>query len=95
LKQYATGQSLLEAGAISGHDMTVECAAIKLGYLMVYSFFFIYKKPSLKKPQSNFFVFCFLFFVFFVFCFLFFVFCFLFFRVGIGITQRASSGADG
>jgi len=34
LKQYATGQSLLEAGAISGHDMTVECAAIKLGYLM-------------------------------------------------------------
>ncbi len=35
LKQYATGQSLLEAGAVSGHDMTVECAAIKLGYLMV------------------------------------------------------------
>lgn len=34
LKQYATGQSLLEAGAVSGHDMTVECAAIKLGYLM-------------------------------------------------------------
>lgn len=36
LKQYATGQSLLEAGAISGHDMTVECAAIKLAYLMVF-----------------------------------------------------------
>jgi len=34
LQQYATGQSLLEAGAISGLDMTVECAAIKLAYLM-------------------------------------------------------------
>lgn len=34
LAQYATGQSLLDAGAISGQDMTVECAAIKLGYLM-------------------------------------------------------------
>jgi len=34
LKHYATGQSLLEAGATSGHDMTVEAAATKLGYLL-------------------------------------------------------------
>jgi len=34
LKHYATGQSLLAAGAISGHDMTVECAASKLSYLL-------------------------------------------------------------
>jgi len=34
LSAYATGQSLLAAGAVSGGDMTVECAAIKLGYLM-------------------------------------------------------------
>jgi len=34
LKLYATGQSLLQAGAISGHDMTVEAAASKLANLL-------------------------------------------------------------
>ncbi|EFA75238.1 L-asparaginase I [Heterostelium album PN500] len=34
LKHYETGKTLLDAGAVSGHDMTVEAAASKLGWLL-------------------------------------------------------------
>ncbi|EGG24012.1 L-asparaginase I [Cavenderia fasciculata] len=34
LKYYETGKSLLDAGAVSGMDMTVEAAATKLGWLL-------------------------------------------------------------
>eukprot|EP01112_Ceratiomyxa_fruticulosa_P001072 TRINITY_DN1104_c0_g1_i2.p1 TRINITY_DN1104_c0_g1~~TRINITY_DN1104_c0_g1_i2.p1 ORF type:complete len:347 (-),score=85.41 TRINITY_DN1104_c0_g1_i2:90-1130(-) len=34
LRHYATGRSLLDAGAISGHDMTCEAAATKLAMLL-------------------------------------------------------------
>ena len=54
LYQYATGQSLLEAGAISGSDMTVECAAIKLGYLMVYRYFLFFLMLFLHLSSFSF-----------------------------------------